>query len=126
MNYIISAFDIINELACCDNALKKCAVDVAYENDTTRYNAVIFVRDNLIINGTGTFSVNVRGDKNDGESTTQIARELLKYNSMYQELCINGELYCIRFWFSNVFGAGADDTGRTIIALDVQVQISKD
>ena len=122
MNEVISAFDIITALACCDEGLKKCNVAVSYENDMTRNNAVIFVRDTVILNGNAIFTINVRGFKNNGKSTAAIVGELIKFNEQYITLDIHNNLYQGKIWFENATGSGVDDVGRTIIVLDVQVQ----
>ena len=120
---ILTAYDIITALVCCDDELRRCVVEVAYENEATKNNATIFVRDTVMIDDRPTFSINVRGYKNDGRSTSQIVSSLLKYNNNVVTLDLLGIECCCRFWFENAFGAGVDDVGRTIITLDVSVQI---
>jgi len=124
VNNIVSAFDIIDALVRCDDGLLSFGVECIYENEANDSRAVIVVKDTLTINGDAKFIVEVRGFPHNGQSTTNITRELIKYNSYYQELEINKQIYHVRFLFGRAEGIGADEQGRTIIALHVSVQVN--
>jgi len=125
VNEILSAFDIINALVRKDEWLQERKVVVAYENDTTKIGAVIFVKDTIVRNKQAQFLIDIRGFKNNGRSTSNIVGELLKYDTYYMTLNIRDVLYDVRFLFDEVTGVGSDEHGRTSITAELSVNVDE-
>jgi len=123
VNTIISAFDIVAALVDCDDVFARLGVKAAYENELTQAVALIVVKDTLVINGRARFNVEVRGSPGNGQSTADIAQELIKYHTYYQMLEIKNNSYNIRFLFDFTESKEPDELGRTMIALNVYVKV---
>lgn len=118
---IYNTYDIFKGIMCCVPCLKK--VDVGYKTDTNVYkNSAIFCDTNLFSKSQHTFTIDVRGMSNKGDTTIKLANDIADLsNKIFTLKLKDNSTIKVHIFIGDFLDNGVDDYHRLSLTSEVTI-----